>query len=622
MNGDRLINEQRGTGPQARGVVQAAPSVGPTAAVQLPGLIQAILALDPTINRPPRQTVPPAQFLGRYLSDFVQRQLPQLGVTGLEASMVHGALQTVINEIQVPLHDLLQANQEAQRLCAWWAIQSAHQQAVEVALVNGLVKGLSTESRRFQAISAERGGIVVAHHLAIAMGSPLPSSPACAVFWTAAIFQWVAQGVTDYWELLQLMVHPEEGIVSLLQMAHIVLSLAFSPHGQALEQAEALGNELAHSFADELFNAIFPSLETVMVLGVPLREAVGPVPLLVASAIPGRWQAMLDRSISPFLIPWTLGTFVGPLLVDIALAILAPEGGWLRAATIAAGRRFRLIQAALDKMKDVTARVRRFALGASEGTHLPPSPLGSVERGLVDPPRTPSPSLPPHAPPGLGILRTVDLPRESVSEAIELVGRARRAVAHGASIPDEAKKLTDIFVARHLKIDRSDTRGLFEMFKRALQANQPTAGAGELVTVERYLNNPNVTKIKVIPQSHTRNVYSPDLEVRYSGGTIEKVEIKTRTTPHVDAGQIYADILDKVGHGQLRGQRGAIVLVVEHPPDEFGEAVARAIEKIRSSVRGDVNKWRNIRRIEIAPGVGTPLIFDRVLPPEYFRVRR
>jgi hypothetical protein len=85
-------------------------------------------------------------------------------------------------------------------------------------------------------------------------------------------------------------------------------------------------------YATEVEHALFPTLEDVY-------------PDLAGVPIPASYQAF----VSPLLVPWTFGRFIGPLLVDVALALLGRAGVSLGKLSIAALRRIDRVSRVLDR---------------------------------------------------------------------------------------------------------------------------------------------------------------------------------------------------------------------------------------------------------------------------------
>lgn len=565
VNDDRLT-AGRATTPRDRGTAAgpARPGTGPESPVntftEAAGLVTSILQLDPFAHRPPRPARIPTNLMGNFLTTTAEVQMRAAGVDTVSRGVVLAVLQTALREAQTPLDRALQEIPAVQQYVGWYFAQRSHNQALEAAFVDGLINGLRTNmSSQFNRALNDRGPALVTAHLTIAATSPIAGTPQGAIFWTSAAYHWIVRGIGDVQSLFRMATRPDEVAIGMLKVTHLLLALAFASEAEAQRQARLIGTKMAEAFAEELFSSLFPRV------GIVLGERGH----WMVSQLQGGLERLLELVISPALVPWTLGAFVGPLLVDLVLAIigLLIPGFGLGALAWQAGRRIRVIREILNGIESIAAATRRLAgrLGLPGGHVDVPSARGitaesrsiaPAHRGLeIEAPARPR----------------VDAPAASPRPVREAEGAVRPhgetpGAAHSAEAPSSRGRL------RPAEVELIDARG---------RAVPPPPRRGGQFSIAN-LRDQHGDRFTWVPESEGGAI--AEVTMRY-----EPRQITSRGSRHRPTSRAAGQARQATGAAE-----GAVRFDAGHVRAAIMDGIAEAITAFPQSSKINRGAWRDV----------------------------
>ncbi len=516
-------------------------------------VIARLAALNPDIRRPtgPIHT-PSAAELRAMATGFVRQAfgddpiMRTLATTAMER--IESAVPGVYRVIEISLH----RNPEVVRSMLWIAAQRSYATRVEWAMVRAFIERLPIEAReRSDRLRRTLGDGWVSAHLAVAAGTPV-ALPTQVMFAAGTAYKILADLAGLIAELLRYHARPEELTLEVLSALASLLELAFAEESDGIARGRELGGALAAALGQGVEGALFPDP-----LGTDGYFFYGPV---VHGLLRDLGSDMVLRPASLLMVPFSLGAFIGPVLLDVGLAILGLLFPQLEAVLLARlGASFRRVMRVVDGVVDAALLRRRIDRllpdapgaravgGRATGAHpdargLPEGPVRAPDRATgpesrgTHPPAEPEP---PHASPS---------PEERIAEAR---ARRERRRADADEPRTRARAALDRVMARMrdeygIDVDDPDTLdGLEWIFTRG--RGRTTSGtvtlethlradAGELRQVIRYSRRgprgDSSVRIRFIGEHPSRR--SPDFVQDWlapDGSVLRRhyVEVRTRT---------------------------------------------------------------------------------------------
>jgi hypothetical protein len=377
-------------------------------------VLQSLGRLNFTRRWPAPVPVPSADVMRGTITGLI-RPFVSDGVDGL-------VLQAAIDEVQRSevfpfIERALRQHPEFVQIILWAFAQRDYANRVTGATIESFLTAIpgALQSRHTQLV-ASRGASWVNAHLALAALTPA-TIPTQLMFACGLVYQLGDDTLSLIADLIHIQNQPGRVRLEAVGALKQLLELAFASDEEGMARARQLGRGLAHGFSGSIQNALFP--DPFARLGTAFwhpesRQMIR----AAASAIPGGLLAQKVASL--LLVPFELGAFLGPVLLDLLLAILGLViPGFEEMLMARAGRYLRRVIAIADEVIDAERLARDLqrltpdlpdARGLGRGARFADdAPRGvpdagavrvrEVERGTRDAPHAPPDSAPSPEPP-------------------------------------------------------------------------------------------------------------------------------------------------------------------------------------------------------------------------------
>jgi hypothetical protein len=452
-----------------------------------------------------------------------------------------------------------------------------------------------------------------------------PNNPARLVFAAATAYEIVIQMGDALLTLAGAINRPEEAAVQVLEALYPLLQLAFAPGPEGLNQARRIGGHLAMGVIGSIDGALFPDpirrYDSALVFGLSgyrllqtLRDASSTPVALVP------FREGIVKGASLLMVPWSMGRFIGPLLLDLILALLGlilPElelGNLL----VRLFPRIRRMMDAIDETIDVVRfgeQVER-AIQRSPGgrahiprAHTPDVPgaqsrsVSPQRRGLAAEPPTPQRRRDVGGGPAEGGTPRAGQEASGASEGTGAAGGGEPgAGGAGASVARNFPAELVEYFGDSIRRVRDPSNKLTLLYRRCRGGN--AQGCMELMLFRTAAEERNTRLLHVLqdptPQRRAGRLVTPKRVDAYreldSGGT-DRVEITSIVERSSNRYQLRNRLAAKIGAAQHReGLADAsghpIPRVVTHyvgimqEPGESVEAVRRFAQRGLDQIQG------------------------------------
>lgn len=385
--------------------------------------------------------------------------LDHVGLSGVSRATVDNLVGEITPEMYVGAERILVRYAEIVRNLQWYTNQRLHTDNVNRAILQGFLHEMEIQApRRAINVRQERGNLFFGANLFVALSTPY--SPLLLTAFTAGtVYKITTDTALTLMQFLRYQTQPETITLDFLRALHPLFEVAFAPDEQGVERGRSLGMALATTLSESIQEAVFPD---------PLRPdgilAFGPSGQQLIRSSQEAGVEIVSHTASLIMVPWALGTFIGPLVFDIGLTLLGllVPGGQLATALrsvpqlrrisdvvdhfVDAGRLAARMERHLDAVPDApnhrgTGRAARLVNGERE---LPGSeatgPQGS--RPTQSGPRVPENSRPQQA--------ATSATAPPLPPAFRNIHEAMRRLLHAAETGEEIVE-GDLRIARALR---------------------------------------------------------------------------------------------------------------------------------------------------------------------------
>lgn len=290
---------------------------------------------------PPRPPAPSAETLRASALATVELALSRGGAP----PEVRTHARTLFSHVSSGMFDVASDAVQAAGMFSQYLGWSLAQQDYNFRLLSGIVDSFITSvqrelPQRKKEILAEKGPVLFELHLLLATR---PIGPTAVLFPAGAGYSLVRESFETLGPVLRYSARPSpqreaELGLDLLRSLIALLPFALGTQDEGIQAARVLGRQLADAFADSLIEAIFPNpldsenvpfLGTAMIAGAHLTLVSGlpdtlrPTMGVLLRALQQSRAGIVYDLVSLALVPWAVGRLIGPLLITVALALVA-----------------------------------------------------------------------------------------------------------------------------------------------------------------------------------------------------------------------------------------------------------------------------------------------------------